>query len=69
MAMPPPPPSTRSRRVVERLHAAPRPHPTEELRAALRVRKAALLATLRGLADRGLITKTKHGWTLAAPTG
>lgn len=26
-------------------------------------------AALRGLADRGLITKTEHGWTLAAPTG
>lgn len=55
-------------RVIERLHAAPRPQPTEELRLALRVRKAALLAALRCLADRGLVTKTEHGWTLAAPT-
>jgi hypothetical protein len=35
----------------------------------LRVRKADLLAALRGLADRGLVTKTEHGWILAAPTG
>ena len=56
-------------RVVERLHATPRPQPTEALRVALRVRKADLLAALRGLADRGLVTKTEHGWTLAAPTG
>jgi hypothetical protein len=56
-------------RVVERLHAAPRPQPTEALRVALRVRKSDLLAALRGLADRGLVTKTEHGWTLAAPTG
>lgn len=52
-------------RVVERLHATPRPHSTQELRDALRVRKADLLAALRGLADRRLITRTPHGWTLA----
>jgi hypothetical protein len=56
-------------RVVEHLQAVPRPQPTEQLRAALRVRKADLLAALRGLADRGLVTKTEHGWTPAAPTG
>ena len=56
-------------RVVEHLHATPRPQPTEALRVALRVRKADLLAALRGLADRGLVTKTERGWTLAAPTG
>ena len=55
-------------RVLERLHAAPRPQPTEELRSVLRVRKADLLTALRGLADRGLVTKTEHGWTLPAPT-
>ena len=58
-----------SARVVEHLHATPRPQPTEALRVALRVRKADLLAALRGLADRGLVTKTEHGWTLAPPTG
>jgi hypothetical protein len=56
-------------RVVEHFHATPCPQSTEALRAALRVRKADLLAALRGLADRGLVTKTEHGWTLAAPTG
>jgi len=56
-------------RVVEHLHATPRPQSTEALRVALRVRKADLLAALRGLADRGLVTKTEHDWTLAAPTG
>lgn len=56
-------------RVVERLHATPDPQPSEALRVALRVRKADLLAALRGLADRGLVTKTEHGWTLVAPTG
>lgn len=56
-------------RVVERLAAAPRPQPTQELRDALRVRKADLLAALRGLADRGLVTKTQHGWTLVARPG
>jgi hypothetical protein len=53
-------------RVVERLHTAPRPQPTQELRDALRVRKADLLAALRGLADGGLVTRTAHGWALAA---
>jgi hypothetical protein len=53
-------------RVLERLHAAPRPQPTQQLRDALRVRKADLLVALRGLADGGLVTRTAHGWTLAA---
>jgi hypothetical protein len=36
----------------------------------LRIRKADLLAALRGLADRGLVTtKTEHSSTLAAPIG
>jgi hypothetical protein len=52
-------------RVIECLHAAPRPQSTQTLRAALRVRKGDLLAALRGLADRGLVTRTEHGWTLA----
>jgi hypothetical protein len=56
-------------RVVERLHAAPRPQPTQELRDALHVRKTDLLAALHSLADRGLITRTEHGWTLAACVG
>jgi hypothetical protein len=55
-------------RVVEHLHATPRPQPTEALRVALRVRKADLLAALRDLADRGLVAKTEHGWTSPAPT-
>jgi hypothetical protein len=53
-------------RVLERLHAASRPLPAQELRDALRVRKADLLAALRVLADRALVTRTEHGWTLAA---
>jgi AAA domain len=52
-------------RVVDRLHATPRPQPTQELRDALRIRKADLLVALRGLADRGLVTRTAHGWLLA----
>lgn len=55
-------------RVLERLHAASRPLPAQELRAALRVRKADLLAALRVLADRTLVTRTEHGWALAART-
>jgi hypothetical protein len=31
----------------------------------LRVRKTALLTALRALADRGVVTKTTDGWTLA----
>jgi hypothetical protein len=53
-------------RVVERLHATPHPQPTQQLRDALHVRKADLLAALRALADRGLVARTEHGWTLAA---
>ena len=53
-------------RVVERLHAAPRPQPTQELRDALRVRNADLLAALRGLGERGLVTRSEHGWTVVA---
>lgn len=56
-------------RGLERLHATLRPQATQELRDALRVRKADLLAALRGLADRGFVAKAEHGWTLAAPTG
>jgi hypothetical protein len=56
-------------RVVDHLHAAPRPQSTQELRDALRIRKADLLAALRGLTDRGLVTRTPHGWTLAARAG
>jgi len=52
--------------IVERLQAALRPQPTQTLRDALRVRKADLLTALRLLAERGLVTKTAHGWTLAA---
>jgi hypothetical protein len=52
-------------RIVERLHATPRPQPTQQLRDALHVRKADLLAALRALATRGLVTRTEHGWTLA----
>jgi hypothetical protein len=55
--------------IVERLQAAPRPQPTQTLRDALRVRNADLLAALRSLAKRGLVTKTAHGWTLAACAG
>jgi hypothetical protein len=53
-------------RVVDRLHAAPHPQPTQQLRDALHVRKADLLAALRGLAGRGLVTRTEHGWILVA---
>jgi hypothetical protein len=53
-------------RIVERLHAVPRPQPTQQLRDSLCVRKADLLTALRAPADRGLVTKTAHGWTLAA---
>jgi hypothetical protein len=53
-------------RVIERLHAVPRPQPTQQLRDTLRVRKADLLTALRGLADRGLVSKTEDGWTLVA---
>jgi hypothetical protein len=56
-------------RALERLHAAPCPQPTQLLRDALHVRKADLLAALRALADRGLVAKTEHGWTLAAHAG
>jgi hypothetical protein len=51
-------------RVVERLRAVPRPQTTQQLRDDLHVRKADLLAALRGLADRGLATRTGDGWTL-----
>jgi hypothetical protein len=51
-------------RVVDRLHVAPHPQPTHQLRDALRVRKADLLAALRALADRGLVARTEHGWIL-----
>jgi hypothetical protein len=51
-------------RVVDRLHAAPHPQPTQQLRDALHVRKADLLAALRALADRGLVARTEHGWIL-----
>ncbi|MEK7860030.1 MAG: AAA family ATPase [Chloroflexota bacterium] len=51
-------------RIVECLHAAAGPQPTQSLRDALRVRKADLLIALRALAQRGLVTKTAHGWTL-----
>ena len=53
-------------RVVERLHAAPHPLPTQQLRDALHVRKADLLTALRALADRRLVARTEHGWVLAA---
>jgi hypothetical protein len=53
-------------RIVERLQAVPRPQPGQTLRDTLHVRKADLLAALRGLADRGLVTRTEHGWTIAA---
>jgi hypothetical protein len=36
------------------------------LRDALRIRKADLLAALRDLADRGLVSRTEYGWTLVA---
>lgn len=51
-------------RIVERLDGAPRPQPATQLRDALHVRKADLLAALRALASRGLVTKTEYGWTL-----
>ncbi len=53
-------------RIVERLHAADRPQPTQSLRNALHVRKADLLIALRALAERCLVTKTPHGWTLTS---
>lgn len=56
-------------RIVERLHATPRPQPTQQLRDALHVRKADLLTALRALADRGLAIKTPDGWILAAHAG
>lgn len=52
-------------RVVEHLRATPRPQPAQQLRDTLHVRKADLLEALRCLADRGLVSKTEHGWTLA----
>ena len=54
-------------RVLERLRAVSRPHSTQALRDVLRVRKADLLTALRALADRGLVTKTTDGWTIAGP--
>ncbi len=53
-------------RIVERLRAAPRPQPALQLRAALRIRKADLLTALRALAERGLVIKSPHGWTLTS---
>ena len=52
-------------RVLERLRAVSRPHSTQALRDVLRVRKADLLTALRALADRGVVTKTTDGWTIA----
>lgn len=52
-------------RVIERLRSTTRPHPTQALRDALRVRKADLLVALRALQERGVVAKTQHGWTLA----
>jgi RecA-family ATPase len=52
-------------RVVDRLRTASRPQPTQALRDSLRVRKADLLAALRALQARGVVTKTADGWTLA----
>jgi DNA-binding MarR family transcriptional regulator len=52
-------------RVVERLRTTPRPQPAQQLRDALHVRKADLLAALHALVDRGLVARTEHGWVLA----
>jgi hypothetical protein len=52
-------------RVVEHLRTTPRPQLSQQLRDALHVRKADLLTALRALADRGLVSRTEHGWTLA----
>lgn len=52
-------------RVVEDLRATSRPRSAQALRDALHVRKADLLTALRALADRGLVTKTTDGWTIA----
>jgi hypothetical protein len=56
-------------RVVERLRAASRPQSTQALRDGLHVRKADLLAALRALADRRVVTKTTDGWTIAGCGG
>lgn len=53
-------------RVVERLHSTSRPQSTFALRDALRVRKADLLAALRALEARRVVTKTALGWMLAS---
>lgn len=52
-------------RVLERLHAASRRLSAQALRDGLRVRKTDLLTALRALADRGVVTKTTDGWTIA----
>jgi len=54
-------------RVLERLRAASCPQSAQALRDALRVRKTDLLAVLRALADRRLVTKTTDGWTIVRP--
>ena len=53
-------------RVVERLHSTSHPQSTYALRDALRVRKADLLAALRELEARRLVTRTALGWMLAS---
>jgi hypothetical protein len=52
-------------RLVDHLDGKPRPLPALQIRDALRVRKADLLAALRTLEARGVVTKTEHGWSLA----
>lgn len=59
-----PPEDPLEARVLELLATTSRPQSTLRLRDALRVRKAALLVTLRALSERTLVEKTEHGWAL-----
>jgi len=53
--------------LLHKLGLARRPHPTAELRSALRVRNARLLQALRLLQHRGLVSRTAAGWALPGP--
>lgn len=61
---PPPHPPSLTERLLERLHAEPRPHTRVELRRLLRVNNQRLGTTLAELEQAHLVVRTAGGWTL-----